>query len=170
MTLLEIGADCQALQALIEDLEDGILTPDAEAALDQWFAELGKARDAKLDGYAALIRSLELRAAVRKEERDRLTKRIDVDTNAAGRLKARLKEFFELQGLTKVETDRYRLSLVKNGGKVPLQMDVEPEQLPARLTRVRVEPDTEAIRAELEAGQAVPGCRLLPRATHMRIA
>lgn len=168
-TLLEIGDDLLALATLIDEHGEE-LSSEVEQALEAWFAEVGEARDRKLDGYAALIRSMELRAAVRKEESDRLLKRVQVDANTARRLKDRLKMFMEMTGLKKVETARYRIVVQANGGKVPVDVQAAVEELAPVFVRTRKEPDTDTIRAALEAGTDVPGCRLLPRGSHLRIS
>ena len=70
-TLLAIADDLVAFRQLLEEAaadDDGELTPEADAALESWFAELGHQRDAKLDAYCALIREWTLRAAARRSD------------------------------------------------------------------------------------------------------
>jgi hypothetical protein len=168
-TLIEISEDLFALRDLIENADDE-LSPGIENALEAWFAEVGQARDEKLDGYAALIRHLTLRAAARREEKERLDKRVAVDENAAKRLKDRLKMFFEVQGLKKVETRRYRISVQANGGKQAIEVSVPPQDLLPHYQIVKYEADTDAIRTAWERGNGPAGTRLVPRGTHLRIA
>jgi hypothetical protein len=56
-----------------------------------------------------------------------------------------------------------------NGGKQPLVIETPVDDLPSEFRVVRHEPNKDAIRSALEAGQAVPGCTLLPRGTSLRI-
>jgi hypothetical protein len=168
-TLLQISEGLLAFQRLLDE-SDGELTPEVEAALDQWFAELSDARDQKLDAYAALIRECTLRASVRKAEQERLALRVRVDEKLAKALKERLKLFLEVQGISKVETQRYRITVCKNGGKQPLEVNADPSALPAVCQRITIAPDLDAIYKHLESGIPVAGCRLLPRGKHVRIS
>jgi hypothetical protein len=170
-TLLDIGLELQALASLMAEASDadGELTAEQDSQISAWFAELTGARDQKIDGYCALIRTCELRSAARKEEAERLQKRVQADANLARNLKARLLEWMTLQGERRIETARYRLSVCANGGKAP--MEVGPtDQLPDALTITTRSPNSEAIRKHLELALDVPGCRLLPRGQHLRIS
>jgi hypothetical protein len=167
VTLLDISADVQALADLLE--EAGELTPEASAAVEQWFAELGGAEQTKLDNYCALIRSLQLRAAARKEEAERLAKRVRIDEATASWLKQNLLRYMHATGSKKIETDRYLLTRRVNGGKQPLEITLPVDQLSPLYQRVEVKADQDEIRAALEAGVIVDGCRLLPRGEHVEI-
>lgn len=167
-SLLDISADLQAIADLIDET-GGELTPESEAALDQWFAEASADRDRKLDGYAALIRELTLRAAARKEEQERLAIRVRVDEATVRGLKDRLVLFFASQGLRKIETARYKLALVQNGGLAPLEVLVPVDQLDDAYVKVRREVDVDALRKAIADGIEVPA-RLKPRGSHIRIS
>jgi len=170
-TLLDIAADVAAIAALVDDC-DAELTPDVEEALTAWFAEVRGAESVKLDGYACYIRTLELRAAARKEEQERLAKLVASETNKAKRLKERLRQYLEATGQRRIDTARYRVTLAANGGKAPLVTPANARDLPPEYGEVRTEfvPDMDRIRAALERGETVPGCSLLPRGNHVRIA
>jgi hypothetical protein len=167
-TLLEISGDLLALSDLLEE-SGGEVTPETEAAIDAWFADLGEQRDAKIDNYAALVRELTLRAAARKEEQERLALCVRVDENTVKRLKERLKLFMELQGLRKLETARYRVSVQANGGRPPLEIP-DATAVPVEYQRVVISADVDAIHAALKQGVEVPGVRQLARGSHLRIA
>jgi len=174
-TLLAIADDLLAFRQLVEEAaegNDGELTPEAASALESWFDELGTQRDVKLDAYCALIREWTLRASARREEAERLAKRVRVDENAVRGLKERLKFFLELEGIKSVETARYKVSVCGNGGRQALEIGVHPTDLPAGFRRVTVTPDEEAIRSALASGEDLDlyGIRLLPRGTHLRIS
>ncbi len=136
-TLLEIGSEIQAIQSLILE-RDGDIT-DIESEIDEWFNAAHERRDEKLDAYAGLIRELESRALVRENEASRLAHRAKVDANKASVLKNRLKAFFELTGLKRIETTRFRLTLAANGGKRPVVATVAPESLPKAFQKVNVQ-------------------------------
>lgn len=170
-TLLQISEDILALNNLIEEAtsEDGEIDTAVAEALDQWFTTLLKDRDNKLDNYGALVRTLELRAAARKEEMERLAKRVAVDTNQAKYLKQRLREFLDMHKMPKIETRRFKFNCQNNGGVLPMQLPDDPETLPKDYQRVEIKADTDKIRADLVAGKQVPGCSLGVRGRHLRI-
>jgi len=170
-TLLEISEDLLALNDLIEGDVDatGEISPEAAAALDQWFAELTQDRDRKLDNYGALVRERTLRAAARREEMERLAIRVRVDENQVKYLKQRLMEFLIVQKTPKVETRRYKFSCCGNGGVQPMDVPERPEDLPKDYQKQVVAADTEKIRADLAAGKTVAGCCLRERGKHLRI-
>lgn len=168
-TLYAIGEDLEALRALLEETGGDVTDADAEAAIDAWLAEGETAMREKLDAYGSLIREFETRAAGRKAEADRLASLATVDTNAAKRMKDRLRWFFEAQGVEKLETERFRFTLANNGGKVPVSVLLPPEALPEWCQRVSVAADVDAIRAKLEAGEALDFAALGERGRHLRI-
>jgi Siphovirus Gp157 len=172
-TLLDISTDLLELQQTLESLEDA---PEEQAAeVADWFAALEQTtheeRDRKLDNYCALIAELEARAAARKVEAKRLSDRAKVDENKAKSLKSRLHEFFETHQLKTVETVRYRLSLVSNGGQLPIVLDesYSVAQMPEPFVQVSHSPNMDAIRQALQAGEVLEFARLGERGKSIRI-
>ena len=155
--LFDISADIQALEDLLYESGGDVSDPEVEAALDHWFASLAHERNEKLDGYATVIREMEARAEIRKAEAKRLRDRATVDENIAKRLKDRLVWFFEEHGLKTIETERYRLTRARAGGKTPVILKVDPADLPERFRRVKeiVSADKDAILEAIESGQDV---------------
>lgn len=171
-TLLEISDDLRSLDQLIGEIasEGGDIT-QVEDTLNQWFGELGAQRDQKIDNYCALIAEMQLRSAARKEESERLMKRVKVDENSASFLKAKLKSFFEEHNIQKIETDRYRVSIAKNGGATPIEYTEPVERAPQEYQRRKVETlyDTDKVRAALDAGKVLPFAKLGERGTRLAI-
>lgn len=167
-TLFSISDDLQHLNDLLDEVGDD---SQQQELIAQWFETLGEERDRKLDGYAALISEMTARAEVRKAEGRRLMELAATDENRAKLLKERLKSFFQLHDLKTINTDRYRLSLAKNGGKAPLILDdsIPVTQLPERFQKVSIDADTTAIREALDAGESLEWARLGERGTSLRI-
>lgn len=173
-TLFAIGADALALQDLLEEhltRSEGELTPDVEAAFDDWLRENQHDLTRKLDSYGALIREWDAKAAARKAEAQRLLELSKQDENKARWAKERLKIFFELTGRTKEETERFKFSLAQNGGKAPLIIneDYLPQELPECFQKITVDYDKEVIRQVLEADGYLEFATLAERGTHLRI-
>jgi hypothetical protein len=77
----------------------------------------------------------------------------------------------ETTGRHRIEGARNRVALVQNGGKRPIDIMVPVEELPHVYVREirRLEPDMDALRAALEAGEIIPGAVLMERGRHLRI-
>lgn len=166
-TLFIISDDIQQLNTLLDDLDD----TEQQKLVTEWLDHLETERDRQLDNYAALIAELEARAEFRKQEAKRLMELAAAAENRAKMLKDRLKYFFETSQIKKIETNRYRLSLVKHGGKAPLifAQPITAAELPERFQRVSVETDTKAIREALESGEKLDFARLGDRGSSIRI-
>ena len=168
-TLLDIGDDLRAFLDLL-NVNDGELTPESEAALDAFFAEITERQAEKVDAYVALIRSEELLAAGRQDEVKRLQRRVKVSANLVERLEKRLQEYMHATSQKRIVTKRYQVGLVGNGGKVPLKLDVPAESLPPRFQKTTIEYNLDALRAALAAGETIAGVTLGTPGTHLRIS
>lgn len=167
-TLFTISDDLEKLNELLDDCGDNA---QQQELIAQWFETLGTERDRKFDNYCALVVEMTSRAAARKAEAQRLMELAASDENRAKMLKDRLKWFFQTHNLKTLDTDRYRLSLAKNGGRQPLILDesVPVTQLPERFQKVSIDPDTTAIRDALERGERLDFAQLGERGTSLRI-
>lgn len=168
-TLYVIRDDLQALEDLLLDVGGDVTDAEADAAIIEWLKETGEATRSKLDRYAALIREMEARSIGRKNEAKRLAELAQIDANAADRLKAKLLWFLNDRGQTKMETDRFRLTVCANGGKVPIQVLAEPAALPEQYRVVDIRPNLDAIREALDAGKSLSFATLGSRGQHLRI-
>lgn len=170
-TLFDISRELLALDQLLDEIGGEITSPEAEQAIDKLFAELGDARDEKIDNYAVYIAELEARTEARREQAARMTELAEADANRAAHLRKRLHQFFLLHNITKLDTARFKFVVANNGGKLPLDVRVAPEELPApyRREKVVVSADQDAIRLALEAGEPLEFAALGVRGTHLRI-
>lgn len=175
-TLFEISEDLRALAEILEEAGGEIPDSQAEEAIDQFFAELGTERDRKLDSYCAVIREFESKAEARKTEANRLLALANSDESNAKRLKKKLHNFLEARGERKIETNRFKIALQKNGGKTPVILDnyylVNAVELPEAFRKVTFSPDLDAIRIALETDEeteAIKFAVLGERGEHLRI-
>lgn len=177
-TLLNITDDMQALDDLLHEAGGDVTDESVQQYVKQLTKELEDDLHNKVDGYISYIRHLELQAAARQEEAERLKKAADANHNSAKHLKERLKGILEKLGVKKAGNVR-QATVAGNGGKQPVWIsdDVKehPEKLPERFQRVKVFPDTDAIREALENGESLEDgdgwtfAQLEERGTHLRV-
>jgi hypothetical protein len=167
-TIYEISDDLRALHDLLAE-SGGELTPQTEAAFAAFESELSSDLHGKLDRYCSLIAELEALATARKAEAKRLADLARTNERSAEALRERLRWVFEARGLGTQQTERFRVSLAANGGKLPLVVLCAEDELPAWATKSRVSADTEAIRERLEAGESLLFARLGDRGRRISI-
>jgi hypothetical protein len=167
-TIYEIADDLRALHDLLAET-GGEVTPETEAALAAFEAEMLANTSEKLDRYCSLIAELDARSASRKAEAKRIGDLARTDERVADSLRERLRWFFETNGIGKQETARFRVSLVANGGKAPLILDCAVDELPAWAISNRPSVNSEAIREALERGDIVPFAHLGERGKRVSI-
>ena len=139
MNLYEVTGQVLHLQAMLES-EDF----DAEVLADTMEAVEGE-YDFKIESYCKVIKNLEADMDALKAEAKRLTDRRKVLENNVDRLKAAMFESMKATGKDKVKGAVFTASIQKNGGKLPVILDVETSELPDELVKVVESPDLEAI-------------------------
>ena len=158
-------------KGLVEALESRQLaeTPQELEAAELALATYAEQELKKADGYIATFRSLKAAIANRKAEAQR-------QIDAARTLQASLDWLshyaiatLEHWGVKAIEGKTGKISLRGNGGQHPLTVD--ENLLPAEYlkTETIVKPDTARIRADIEAGIPVPGCRLEERGVSLSV-
>ena len=80
-------------------------------------------------------------------------------------------EHLEKQGVRKLRTKKFNLSIAKNGGKVPIAIDskINPKDLPKQYQRITVEVDHTAVRKALESDTQLDWATWGERGQHLRI-
>jgi hypothetical protein len=172
-TLFQIVEETQALHDLLTECAGEITDAETEAAIDQWLAETEQSLEKKVDGYCNLVREFEARSEAREIEAKRLMALAGADANQARRLKDRLKAFFEICGIKKLETPRFRVSIQANGGQSPLvfppEWEVEPASAPEAFHKVEIKLSREAIREAIRNDEETHGAFLAQRGTRLNI-
>lgn len=160
-SLYEMTAQWQQIYEMLLDPE----VPE-DAVLDT-LEGLEGVMDQKADNYGKLIRSLEENAAAVDDELRRLTERKRSLQNRAAVLRKNLEAMMRATGRHKIQTPLFTISIQKNGGAAPLELDSTME-VPAQW-RKPGEPDTAAIRKYLTDGGVLPFARLGQRGESLRI-
>ena len=150
---------------LLEMLEDPDIDPQVIA--DTMEAVSGEL-DVKCDSYVVIIKKLEAQVEMIDTELIRLEKNKTALTGNIKRMKSSVLDAIQLTGQRKMETDHFKLSIVKNGGKQPMEVD-EIEKIPQAYISMKPVADVEKIRKELEAGGELEFARLKPRGEHLGI-
>lgn len=139
MNLYEMTADFLKLQQLLED-------PDIDSEMvEAAIADLGEEIEYKADGYAKIIKNMEGNLSAIKAEQERLSNKKNVLESSIKRLKNNLQEAMITTGKTKFKTDLFSFSIQKNGGALPVIVDVPTEELPDECVLIKEEPDKKAL-------------------------
>lgn len=165
-TLYEITADLRALDDLLDEIGGDLTDPEVERVTQQWTDELFASLDKKADGYASLIAEIHGRAEIRRAESKRLLERAKADEAKAEWLTSRLFDAMRATNQRLIETPRFRISIQRNGGKLPIDIH---DEVPQEWCRVRYEADKERIRETLESGGTLPFAVLCERGERLVI-
>jgi Siphovirus Gp157 len=172
-TIFQIADEIAALHDLLTECAGEITEAETETAIDQWLADNEQALEKKVDGYCGLIREFEARSEAREIEAKRLMALAGSDANQAKRLKDRLKYFFEICAIKKLDTPRFRLSIQANGGQAPLVFPPEwetfPENAPEVFHKREIKLDRAAIREAIRNDEETHGAFLGERGTRLSI-
>jgi hypothetical protein len=145
--LYELTADLLALQEMLEDsVEEQVLLDTLEGVQGEY--------ELKLEAYCKVIKNLEADMDALKAEAKRLTDKRKVLENNVDRLKKAMFESMKATGTDKVKGQLFTVAIQKNGGKLPVIVDVPTEELPDELVKVVESPDLEAIGKLLEQGDS----------------
>jgi len=139
-TLYELTGQYRELLELAESEElDKQLIADTLEGLD---GEI----EIKADGYAKVIRELEGKTAVLKDEIDRLSKRKSVIENNIKNLKQALETAMRATGKTKFKTELFSFNIQKNPARLVITGEVPEEYLIPQEPKI----DTSAIKEALK--------------------
>ena len=162
-TMYELTEDYLSLLDLADD-------PDVPAdSIADTMEAIETEIEIKADNVARILREMSARSdALKAEEQRMAAKRRDLEAKHDA-LKKRLEEMMRKTGKTKFKTDLFSFSIQKNGGKIPIIMDVETADLPDDLVIVSEKPDLEAIRAYIEKHGTSPYAHYGERGESLRI-
>ena len=162
MTIYEITGQYKLLETAC------LLNPDDEG-LQAEFEKIADDIKVKADNYAKIIKNLEAEAEGYANEAKRLSEREKTIKNNVKRLKENLLWSMKETGEEKFKTDLFSFSIAKNGGKVPLVVDVPAEELPNELQTVIIEADKDALRKYIEETGDFTYAHFEDRGVHLSI-
>lgn len=123
----------------------------------------------KVEGIVKAIKNHQAAAEALKKESDLFAQRSTAEQNKAKRSKEFLHQMMLTAGKDKVQTDLFKVSIVKNGGKNPIKVMVPAEELPVRFRVTEYKPNMDEIREFLEEGNTSDSFQLEERGTHLSI-
>lgn len=123
----------------------------------------------KAENTAKVMRELEEMAAALKAEEQRLSARRRGIENNVERIKTGLYEAMKTTGKTKFKTPLFSFAITKNGGKIPVIVDVETADLPDELVTITEKPNIDAIRDYIEQNGECKYAHLGERGESLRI-
>lgn len=143
--LYELTSDLLVLQEMLEDsVDDQCLLDTLEGVQGEY--------EIKLESYCKVIKNLEADMDALKAESDRLTAKRKVLENNVNRLKKAMFDSMKATNTDKVKGQLFTVAIQKNGGKLPVILDVDTKDLPDELVKIVESPDLEAIGKLLESG------------------
>ena len=161
-TLFELVDEMQELYDMATDPET-----DPEA-LDGSIESVMGAIEVKACSYANLIKQLEMEQKQAEMVSQAFADKAKVRKNNIKRMKAAVLDTIQMTGSRKMVTDHFKLSIVKNGGKQPMEVD-EIEKIPQDYLTMKPVANMEKIRQELEGGGQLDFARLKERGEHLGI-
>lgn len=163
MKLYELTEQWDAVFNMLEDGET-----DEQVIFDTLESIEGEIED-KADNYAKMIRNLQASADVLKAEEERLYQRRKSTENHIQRLKDNLQANLEFIGKTKFKTDLFSFSVSQNGGKQPLSITDNLDEIPGKyLIPQPPKVNNDAVR-ELLQEKSVDWAHLEPYGRHLNI-
>ena len=149
-TMYDLTADYMAVLDMATNPD---IDPQAIAdTLESITAEI----EVKAENTAIILKELEAEAAKIKTEEQRLKDRRTSIENNAKNIKQRLFDTMKLTGKEKFKTTLFSFSIARNGGKIPVIVDVDCSELPDDLVTITEKPNLDAIAAYLEKN---PECK-----------
>ncbi len=154
-TLKELNEMMYNLQQLILDGAD-------EEEIKVYMDTISLEREAKLEGYAMVIKNLENENAGIKAEEDRFAKRRKYNENAIARMKERMAETLETvepdaKGVKRLKTEKFTFSFRKSSKVEVSNID----SLPQQYVKVERTISRSELAKALKAGEQIEGAQLV---------
>lgn len=162
--LYDLTADYAALQDMMEDV-----TEDNEQVIKDTFEAVSGEYNIKIENCCKVIKNLAGEKLAIKNERKRLELKEKTIDNRIEQLKDMIEESLRSLDLKTAGGDILKARIQKNGGKLPLIMDVDASELPDDYRTVTYKADSDKLRKVLESGETLVYCHLGERGEHLKI-
>lgn len=150
MSIYDISADYNALLEMMDSDEF-----DPQTIKDTLESVEGEFED-KADNYAKIMKNFEVEIAGLKAEEDRLKSRRKKLEDNISRMKQVLFDNMKATGKVKFKTGLFSFTIAKNGGKIPVIVDVPTSTLADEFVIIEEKPNLDAISKYLESN---PKCQ-----------
>ena len=144
MNLYEITGALLKLQTLLEDPEVD------QQMVEDCIKDTEEELEIKADGYARVIRNLEGNSTALEAEIKRLQAKKKACNNGITRLKSNLFNSMKELNKPRIQTDLFTVAIQKNGGALPVIVDVPTDDLPDEVVIINEEPDKKKLLALLQ--------------------
>jgi hypothetical protein len=167
-SLFDITEDFVELEAKLDAVDD--LSDDLEAMsqLLEWMTDLSNERAEKIDAYCWFIRKLQAESETAKQVAAEFREKANQRENKVEMMKSLIMQHMKTLGHPKLFGKKFTVAIQKNGGSVPVLITDEDE-LPENYCQIKLIPNKDWIRQDIEAGKDVPGARLGERGESIRI-
>lgn len=168
MNLYELTAEYQHLQRILEN-NGGELTQEELMAINEVISITEKNIDEKGENYARIIKNFEVNVEGIKSEKKRLSDRQAALENGIDRLKVNLYEAMVKLDKKEIKSDLFTIKIQKNGGSLPVIVDVPVEELEDQFVIVSEKPDLKAIEQYIKETGDITFAHLGERGESLRI-
>jgi len=172
-SLYKIGMDLNAIEDIMEGLGGDVSDEEVDQIITAWMTENQESLGEKIDGYCNMIEMFEDRATRRKERAKQMADLAKSDKAHARRLIDRILDFMVSHSIDKIETDVRKVTTPTCSGKQTLRLGTNIDVTEFKESHQKVDiitsPNTDAIRADIEAGKSFPYAELLPRGKRLSI-
>ncbi len=166
MTLYQLTDD-EAQVTQVIDLLDEVEDEEAIRILRENLNGTQEAIGEKLLAYALMIKNLKAEEIMCRNEARSFQERAQKAERKYRRMQSAVEGYFTLKGIFRAVVGKFVIKLQGNGGLAPLNLPEDPKELPQKYWKI--EPDNEAIRADLDKGVVIPGVCYLERGKHVRV-
>lgn len=146
-SLREISEDFLELSSMI--LDDDVPEDVIQAITDTLEAK-NEEFSLKAENYAKILANIDDDIQANKREEKRLSDRRKILENRYSWLKENLMNSMKATGKTDFSSGSYKFKIVKNGGKQPIELKVDVDELPIELVNITKKPNNDAIRKYIE--------------------
>ena len=145
-SLYEVTGNILALQELLESpLDDEDVLKDTLEAVQGEY-------EAKIEAYCKVLKNIDADIEAFKMEAKRLNEKAKTLENNRDRLKKAMFDSMKATNTTKIKAGVFNVAIQRNGGKLPVIVDVDTAYLPKELVKVVESPDLEAIAKLIDSG------------------